>query len=260
MTLQEFVNKYNGKKIEVAGSSALNQCVDLANAYIKEVLGLPIIEWTNAKDFPLRGGDNYTFIPNTPEGVPQEGDLIVWGGTYGHIAIFLRGDVNSFTSFDQNFPEGSACHEQWHNYANVTGWMRPKYKEPMITISTATFEDLVTKATKYDEFVSHGYQTADDVDAIIQKQQQEIQDKNNQLAECDANQDKINELESIIASQNDRIAELERELVAFIERNEELARDLDECQSVPENPSEGNTGPSRPIWERIWIWINTKLT
>ena len=126
ISLTEFLLKYNGKYCEVAGSAnAQNQCVDLANAFIREVLGLPIIEWTNAKDFPSKAGDKYTYHANTPQAIPQEGDLMVWdNGTAGHIAIYLNGNVNNFNSFDQNYPLGSPCHVQGHTYANVSGWLR----------------------------------------------------------------------------------------------------------------------------------------
>ena len=128
MNLQQFISKYKGKYLEVAGSSnALNQCVDLANGYLREVLGLQIIEWTNAVDFPSRVNPNdFNYIKNTPEGVPEAGDLIIWGGTIGHIAIFVKGDVNWFTSFDQNWPTGSVCHLVDHSYSNVKGWLRAK--------------------------------------------------------------------------------------------------------------------------------------
>jgi hypothetical protein len=46
MTLDEFKNKYLGKQVEFHsyGTGAKNQCVDLVNQYIVEVLGLtPII-------------------------------------------------------------------------------------------------------------------------------------------------------------------------------------------------------------------------
>lgn len=128
MTTQQFIEAWNGKYCEVAGSAdAKNQCVDLANQYIKDVLGLPIIEWTNAKDFPSKAGDLYEYIKNTPSGVPKEGDLVIWGGTYGHIAIFVEGNADSFRSFDQNYPTGSPCHIQNHNYNNVLGWLHPKH-------------------------------------------------------------------------------------------------------------------------------------
>jgi hypothetical protein len=126
MTLTEFLSILNGEYKETAGTSAKNQCTDLANAYIKYVLGLPAIEWANAVDFPSKAGDKYEYILNSPTGVPLEGDLVIWGGTYGHIAIFLEGNTTRFTSFDENFPTGSPCHVQEHDYKNVLGWLHPK--------------------------------------------------------------------------------------------------------------------------------------
>lgn len=137
MTLDELVKKYNGKQVEVAGSvNAQNQCVDLANLYIRDVLGLKIIEWTNAKDFPSKADDNYEYIKNTLDGVPSKGDLVIWngnvGGGAGHISIFLEGNANIFTSFDQNWSVKERCKIEKHRYNNVIGWLRPiKEKEPM---------------------------------------------------------------------------------------------------------------------------------
>ena len=131
MTLSEFVKKYNGKSCEAGGSAnALNQCVDLANAYIDEVLGLPKILWTDAKDFPSKAGDNYEFTKNTPTGVPQKGDLVVWSGNvgngHGHIGIFLEGNASKFTSFDENWSKKEICQEENHYYKNILGWLRVK--------------------------------------------------------------------------------------------------------------------------------------
>lgn len=165
MTLQEFIDKWSGKYLEVAGSdNALNQCVDLANGYIRDVLGFPIIEWTNAIDFPSKGGSNYTYIKNTPEGVPKKGDLVIWQPSPGHIAVFLDGDTSTFRSFDQNFPTGSQCHIQSHTYENVIGWMSPNSTIP---VDKMVFESLVDKSTRYDKFVSAGYKSVEDVTARI---------------------------------------------------------------------------------------------
>jgi len=136
MNLEDFIEKYDGKQVEVAGSAnAKFQCVDLANQWIKEGLGLPIIEWTDAKDFPSRAGDNFDFIKNTPLGVPEKGDLIVWnsnvGNSHGHIGIFIEGDVNSFVSFDQNYTYYQRCAIEGHTYLYVSGWLRPKKGEFM---------------------------------------------------------------------------------------------------------------------------------
>ena len=133
MTLQELIAKYTGQPCEIAGStSAKNQCVDLANAYIRDVLGLPIIEWTNAVNFPEQGGDKYEFIKNTPDGVPQIGDIIIFGkysglyGEAGHIGVVVYADLKTIKVFEQNFPTGSLCKVGDHNYLGCKGWMRAK--------------------------------------------------------------------------------------------------------------------------------------
>lgn len=161
MTLDEFVKKYNGKFLEVAGSpGAEDQCVDLANGYIRDVLKLPIIQWTDAKNFPKHpiAKEHFEYIKNTPNGVPQKGDLIIWSGTqWGHIAIFLSGDVNWFTSWDQNWPVGSVCHKVNHSYTNVVGWLRPLKGGQMSDCllynndkDKKTFEELVKKSRRAD--------------------------------------------------------------------------------------------------------------
>jgi hypothetical protein len=72
-------------------------------------------------------------IPNTPELIPELGDIVIWNKTktnpYGHIGIFYRGNVNAFSSFDQNLPTGAACHIVQHTYTNVLGFLRFHAKE-----------------------------------------------------------------------------------------------------------------------------------
>lgn len=133
ITFDEFVAKYNGKFLEVAGSpNALNQCTDLANGYIREVLGFPIIEWTNAVDFPSKAGDNYSWIDNSPTGFPKKGDIVIFKqygslyGSAGHIAVVISADVNKMTVFEQNYPTGSKCRIGTHNYLGCRGWLIPK--------------------------------------------------------------------------------------------------------------------------------------
>jgi len=128
MTIEEFFARFNGRGIDFDHAYGY-QCMDLAEEYNQDVIGAPrlggnaIDVWTN---FPANW---YTRIENTPWNFPNEGDLILWntnvGNGYGHIAVCQRADVDSFTSFDQNWPLGSFCHFQWHNYDNVLGWLRP---------------------------------------------------------------------------------------------------------------------------------------
>lgn len=134
MTFTEFMAKYNGKYIDFDGVYG-PQCVDLCRQYLIEVLQVsndsikPVV---GAKDMyekydTLVDKTVFDRIPNTPTGVPEEGDIIIWGNsTYGHVAIFIEGDVNRFKSYDQNYPTGSPCHAQEHTYSNVLGWLRCK--------------------------------------------------------------------------------------------------------------------------------------
>lgn len=133
MTLQQFVDKYNGKFCEVGGSAgAVNQCVDLANAYIKEVLGQPILLGTNAVDFPERIGDKYDFILNATDNFPIAGDIIIFKqygtryGSAGHIAVVISADINLVTMFEENYPTGSVCKTNSRNYLGCRGWLRLK--------------------------------------------------------------------------------------------------------------------------------------
>jgi len=156
MQYKNFFEKYNGTKIDFDKYYG-SQCVDLFNQYLKDVLGInnpiqqfPVLSayqiWDYAKD-----NKSFNRIENTPTGVPQQGDIIIWKKNkdlpHGHVAIFDKGDVNGFTSFDQNYPLNSACHLQRHNYLTppVQGWLRPvrnkidlePVKEPIIDLVSA---------------------------------------------------------------------------------------------------------------------------
>lgn len=127
--VNSFFAKYDDKKIDFDGLYGA-QCVDLIKFYFQEVIGIDpkargnaVNYWDNCPELDQ--------IPNTPTGVPEKGDIIIWnakiGGGSGHIAIATgKGDTNNFDSFDQNWPTGSACHYQGHNYLNVIGWLQPK--------------------------------------------------------------------------------------------------------------------------------------
>ena len=128
MNYQEFVDKWNGKSIDFDGYYGF-QCMDLAHQYCVDVVGKDFAPAPAAKDVWNQEPQGYDKIPNSPEGVPSKGDVVIWGsgvGPYGHIAIFDHGDNNSFTSFDQNWPVGSLCHLQPHNYTGVLGWFHPQ--------------------------------------------------------------------------------------------------------------------------------------
>jgi len=134
--MDDFINKYNGQtKGYPTDNSYKGECLSIVKLYIKEILGFnPPPSGTNSaygywSNFPAPLPNYFEKIPNTPSGVPQKGDIVIWstavGGGYGHIAIFVEGNASSFRSFDQNW-SGKAAHIQGHYYTNVIGWLHPK--------------------------------------------------------------------------------------------------------------------------------------
>lgn len=144
MTRDQFIAKYTNQKVDFDGAFGV-QCMDLMHQYVYDVCGL-IDKKILAAPFARNVFENYNNIPghefftkinNTPDGVPQVGDIIFWGAPIGrfiddngkvqyagHVAIFLDGDANNFRSFDANWPTGTLPHIQGHNYDGVIGWLR----------------------------------------------------------------------------------------------------------------------------------------
>ena len=135
MKVQQFFDTWNNKPCEVESPEYKNQCFDLALAYC-DFLGIPrdAIRHLYAYQIQTQPNDltvqHFELIPNTPNGVPQEGDMVIWGtsiGIAGHVAIATGyGDANGFKSMDQNWPSGTICHFQDHTYNGVIGWLRPR--------------------------------------------------------------------------------------------------------------------------------------
>jgi hypothetical protein len=120
--LAAFIQQYNGR------------CVDFDSAYGAQCVDLVQL-WLQANGFPRMYGNaiaaagqhwpGATWIANGPSNYPSPGDCVVWGtavGSAGHIAVAISADAGSFVSFDQNWPIGSCCHRQNHNYNGVLGW------------------------------------------------------------------------------------------------------------------------------------------
>jgi hypothetical protein len=214
MTLQQFLEKWNGQFCEITGSAnAKNQCVDLANAYLRDVCNHPIVEWTNAVDFPSKIKD-MEWIPNDEEtDLPKEGDIIIWnsnvGGGSGHIAIFLDGTTSKFNSFDQNWPLYSPCHVQSHTYTNVSGWLKP------IINSDETMTD---EQKRILDFI--GTRTEGDVREAFGA----LADQPNKDEQIRILQNSIKTLEAQLEAVNAKVAELEAKFV-------ENQKNLDSCQS-----------------------------
>ena len=134
MTIEQFVDTWRGKKVEMYDPSNKYQCVDLVLAWIKEqgcgsLIPLGIM---NAYELytktPKKVLEYYTKIENTLEAIPQAGDIPVWSSGYGpagHTAVCTGwAGQTQFEAFSQNDPIGAPCIIKRYNYDNILGWLR----------------------------------------------------------------------------------------------------------------------------------------
>ena len=137
MTLEEFVKKYKGRKVDFDGVYGA-QCVDLFRQYAKE--GLDIPEHTGpcatsggAKDLFL----DYDKMPvekkyftRSKGKAYQPGDVLIWDRTeknqYGHVAIFLAYLGNSLLVFEQNGITQAGAEIQVRTRDNMLGYLRKR--------------------------------------------------------------------------------------------------------------------------------------
>nr|DAI60345.1 MAG TPA: Endolysin [Caudoviricetes sp.] len=133
MTFNEFYQGVNGKSLDYDGLYGY-QCVDLVKVYLDWCFGIKPGAWGNAKDYwnilnRANVSDYFYQVPNTRDLVVERGDIVVWGemsgNPYGHVAIGLSGDINHFTSLDQNWGS-NYVREIYHNYDGVLGVLRVK--------------------------------------------------------------------------------------------------------------------------------------
>lgn len=135
ISFDAFIPKWNNQPCDRDNYPKNNkyQCMDLMHQYIVECLGLPgnVMSAINAKTV-YKNFDNLVgreFFNRYPIHTVkmQKGDIILWDGDDGHVAIFVEwNSADKFTSFDQNFPVGSKCHLQLHTMQNVLGVLRLK--------------------------------------------------------------------------------------------------------------------------------------
>jgi len=158
MSFNDFITKYDGKPIDYDGFYGY-QCRDLVMQYISEFLGFPQPPAGNAINLytSFNQPNSYDLIANTPTGIPTKGDIMVWGtgvGSNGHTGIYISGNMYSFVSFDQNWPVGSYCHQQNHNYNYVLGWLHPKVVSAPGVDYRALYESTMAKLNQIKQIVS----------------------------------------------------------------------------------------------------------
>lgn len=188
MTIEEFAQTYLGKQVEFHsyGTGALNQCVDLVNAYINHVLDNKTKDYTeiigtNAKDFNTKyDPDDFEWITNTPEAIIKKGDIAVWngrvGGGVGHVAVAIEdGSQNSFRSLDQNWSQVERVTIENHNYTNVSGWLRPKNVHPMATITQKELDEIRTRRDELYNITQEQEKTINQLREDLKKEQENSQ-------------------------------------------------------------------------------------
>ena len=137
MTLEEFVIKYNKKKVDFDGVYGA-QCVDLFRQYTKECLG--ISEHTGScsttggakdlfLDYPKMPIEKKYFIRETKKGMVS-GDVLIWDKTdknqYGHVAIYLGKLNNSLIVFEQNGITQEGAEIVLRSKENLLGFLRKR--------------------------------------------------------------------------------------------------------------------------------------
>lgn len=87
ISLKEFIRRTNGKVVGFTDTSRLRgECVTLIQEYIRLCYGVPFRARGHAKAWINSCNDIATKTSK-----PQYGDIIVWDGTYGHVAIYIDG-------------------------------------------------------------------------------------------------------------------------------------------------------------------------
>lgn len=134
LTLIEFYDKYVGKSVDYDGV-ALNQCVDLAKAYMQECVGIRTYGrgtsvWGDAINYKNLPGamSKYLYrVTYTPGMIPIPGDMVVFNtGEHGHISIVINNQSTdkALYTFDQNYGKNKKCHMVKHTYDNVVCFIR----------------------------------------------------------------------------------------------------------------------------------------
>lgn len=142
----DFIKSHLGRGVDVDGAAGV-QCVDLIKAYLAECFGIKAGAWGNAKEYfesfakkdwggNVKMNAAFTRIKNTPDFVPQKGDICVFGARFakghncGHIGIAAEGStVSRIMMYDQNGAGNhDACKLSSYGYTSrdFLGVLRPK--------------------------------------------------------------------------------------------------------------------------------------
>lgn len=128
-----------GQRIDVLGSGYGAQCWDLPNYLFYKIWGFKTPG--NARDIPFYNNypRGFQIIRNTPEFIPEPGDIAVWTAEsdpwirWGHTDIVIGPSTKDYfwgvdqNWFDVNENYGSPAAKVKHSYYGVTHFVRPPY-------------------------------------------------------------------------------------------------------------------------------------
>lgn len=137
MTVEEFVNKYNGVKVDFDNYAGA-QCVDLFRQYNKDVKGFPhtgsCVTSGGAKDLYLDYDKmpvekkHYKKLSKTAK--VDVGDVAIWGETpknkFGHVAIVIGTLGNSLIVFEQDGFKQDGAKTNVRTTASLLGYLRAR--------------------------------------------------------------------------------------------------------------------------------------
>lgn len=272
MNLHEFIEKYVGKKVDWDGAYG-GQCVDLFRQYVHDVLELSQPKgvvgaadfWSNYESDPILN-QNFEKIPNTPDFIPEAGDVVLWtrraGDGYGHVAIYIEGDINQFTSLDQNWPTLSKVTRTIHNYNNVYGVLRPKKHtesngEPIVITDQTRIPQIENKEVQaIRSELNDLRQSVKSLREMAETDAETIAAQEISLSEAS---EKVLNLIKDLKTANERIKELETELKeannTIKDLRFELEEAIDHAVVIPNGsntPTTTTTVTNKPsIWELL---------
>lgn len=174
--------------VEVSDKSNLYQCLDLAYEYTL-FLNVPKVAIAHLHAFQVFTEPNdvtrqyFELIKNTPEFVPQEGDLCVFGtevGTSGHISVSNgKGNLKTFESVDQNWAGASKVGVVVHKYGGKNGLLGVlRYKEPKTETTEPSSTGKTYTQEEYDKVRLERDENWNKLQTEVEQRAKDIEDLN----------------------------------------------------------------------------------
>lgn len=131
-----YIKSKEGTGVDFDGAHGW-QCADLSVDYIYHVTDGQVRMWGNAVDLIDNDFKGLATVhKNTPNFLPEPGDVAVWnanmGGGYGHTGVVVSANLSRFTVIEQNWLGGGATFSETatkrsHDYTNTDHFIRPKF-------------------------------------------------------------------------------------------------------------------------------------